>query len=125
MQKSLALALVATGLLTGSSVFAQEAAETGFNNFLLASPSIVSPSQNYQVKQGRFEGMLGLSNTKAEGKNDGPEIEAKETGLALGGFYALNPMIVLGIDLRYATGDVEGADYNSTELTPAIAWNVT
>lgn len=123
MQKTLRLALLCSGFLLGSNVYSQEA---GFNNFLLRSPSIVSPSQNYQVKKGRFEADLGLIAGNYDPKAPGADEEDTDGFEAgVGVFYSPSAFYVLGLDIAHAsseTGDLEG---ESTEITPAGSFNVT
>jgi hypothetical protein len=100
-----------------------------FENFLLSSPSIVSPSQYYQVKGGRFEALAGVLSGTDEDKASGTESDSSGQLLGAGYAQALSSQLVLGADLRYAAvktdvgaGDVEGS---STEIRPTVAFTLT
>lgn len=107
---------------------AQEQGAT-FENFLLSSPSIVSPSQYYQVTGGRFEALAGVLNGTTKSKPAGTEFDS--TGQLLGAGYAqaLSSQLVLGADVTYAasktdfgTGDIE---FNNTTIAPKVAFAIS
>lgn len=117
------LALAAVGVFSASAV---HAAEGPFNNFLLRSPSIISPSQNYQVQQGRFEGYLGAVNGSIDPKAPATSnLDVSGTEIAAAALYALNPMAVIGIDIDYLNSKFESDKANSTEISPSVALTLT
>jgi hypothetical protein len=101
-----------------------------FENFLLSSPSIVSPSQYYQVKGGRFEALVGMRSGTYETKGTGG-VEADLSGQALGAGYAqaLSSQLVLAADVSYNTTKVEvsgtSAEGNDTEIRPTVAFSIS
>ncbi|MBC7658965.1 MAG: porin [Chitinophagaceae bacterium] len=121
---SLGLGVVCLGLLSAKG-FAQEAP---FNNLLLLSPQIISPSQTYQVtKAGRFEGYLGLLNgkIKPKGTANGGDTDVTGTDVGIDAYYAVNPMATVGVKLDYANGKASSLKNDSTEITPSVAVNLT
>jgi hypothetical protein len=102
--------------------------EAGFENFLLSSPSIVSPSQHYQVKAGRFEALAGLRDGTYESKPNGPEFDTGGQNLGIGYHQALG-QLVLGAEILYDTNTQEGngADLegNSTAILPSVAFAIS
>lgn len=125
MQKSLGFALVFSGCFIGSEVYSQEGG-AAFNNFLLRSPSIISPSQNYQVKKGRFEADLGLLNGSVDPKAAGAdEVDVKGTELGVAAYYSPSAFYVVGADINYETTEADDLKSNSTEITPAVTLNFT
>lgn len=101
-----------------------------FENFLLSSPSIVSPSQYYQVKGGRFEALVGLKSGTYETKGAGGG-EADISGQSLGAGYAqaLSSQLVLGADVLYNTSKFEVGNTtlegNDTEIRPTVAFSIS
>lgn len=117
------VALVAVGVFSASAVYAEEGA---FNNFLLRSPSIISPSQNYQVKQGRFEGYLGAVNGSIDPKLTGTsKLDVSGTEVGVAALYAVSPMAVIGVDVDYFNSKVEDFKSNSTEISPTVDLTLT
>lgn len=115
--------LAAAAVFTSAGAFAQEAT---FNNFLLRSPSIVSPSQNYQVKQGRFEGYLGSVNGTIDPKTEGVgDIDVNGFEAGVGAQYAVSPMAVIGVEVDYLNTDADDADSTATEISPTVAFTLT
>jgi hypothetical protein len=113
--------LTGTALCAGTATAQTPAA--GFDNFLLRSPSIVSPSQHYQVPRGRFEADLGVINgdvdAKAPGASDG-SVNGLEA--AVGGFYSPDPVAVIGLTVDYRNTEANSLDATSTEITPSVAF---
>lgn len=117
------VAVAAAGVFTASAVHAEEGA---FNNFLLRSPSIISPSQNYQVKAGRFEGYLGALTGTFEPKAAGAKnVDISGTEIGAAAQYAVSPMAVIGVDVDYLNTKVDDTKANSTEISPAVALTLT
>ncbi|HYX35691.1 MAG TPA: hypothetical protein VE954_21555 [Oligoflexus sp.] len=118
-------------LLSASAVampaLAQEQG-AAFENFLLSSPSIVSPSQYYQVKGGRFEALAGLVNGTADSKPATSEADISGQNLAAGYAQALSSQLVLGADVHYVTSELEnaGAEFtgSETEIKPTVAFSL-
>lgn len=106
------------------------AEEHDFENFLLSSPSIISPSQFYQVKGGRFEAQAGILNGSLESK-DPTDGDADISGNILGVGYAqaLNQQLVLAADVDYLSRKVEsdGSKYETTEtvIRPTVSFSVS
>lgn len=100
-----------------------------FENFLLSSPSIVSPSQYYQVKGGRFEAMAGVLNFTSEDKDSGEEFDSSGQVLGAGYAQALSSQLVLGADVRYigTKTDFQPSDLesSSTEIRPTVAFSLS
>ncbi|WP_218110193.1 hypothetical protein [Oligoflexus tunisiensis] len=107
--------------------FAQEEG-AGFENFLLSSPSIVSPSQHYQVTAGRFEALAGLLSGSYEVKPGGTEIDLEGQSLAAAYHQALGQM-VLGADIHYDTSKQEGGGFDlegsETAIRPSLAFAIS
>jgi len=123
LKHSLPVTLIAMGLLSGSGLYA---AEGTFNNFLLRSPSIVSPSQNYQVTQGRFEGYIGSVNGSVDPKAANlDDIDTNGTEIGVAGHYAVSPMAVIGIDVDYENKKSGEEKSNTTEISPSVAFTLT
>jgi hypothetical protein len=104
--------------------------EAGFENFLLSSPSIVSPSQHYQVKAGRFEALAGLSDGTFKVKQAGTETESDIDGQSLAvAYYQGLGQMVLGADLHYSTSKQKGGgiefDDNETVIRPSLAYGIS
>jgi hypothetical protein len=101
-----------------------------FENFLLSSPSIVSPSQYYQVKGGRFEALVGLRSGTFESKGaGGTEVDLSGQALGAGYAQALSSQLVLGADVTYDTAKFEvggtTSENTSTEITPTVAFSIS
>jgi hypothetical protein len=102
---------------------------SGFDNFLLSSPSIVSPSQYYQVKAGRFEALAGVLSGTFETKPVTTDIDFSSQTLTAGYAQALSNQIVLGADARFVNNSVDfgGSESESsdTEITPKLAFSIS
>jgi hypothetical protein len=101
-----------------------------FENFLLSSPSIVSPSQYYQVKGGRFEALVGLKSGTYESKGaGGTEFDLNGQALGAGYAQALSSQLVLGADVYYNTFklEVDGSsqENKATEIRPTVAFSIS
>ncbi len=102
------------------------AEEQGFDNFLLSSPSIMSPSQYYQVKGGRFEALLATGSSSFESKPSG--VTNDSTNQALEAGYAqglMNNQLVIGADISFDTLTQDDDKDTETTLKPTVAFNVT
>ncbi len=118
-------------LLSASAVampaLAQEQG-AAFENFLLSSPSIISPSQYYQVKGGRFEALAGIVNGTADSKPATSEADISGQNLAAGYAQALSSQLVLGADVHYVSSTLEngGAEFTGTEteIKPTVAFSL-
>jgi hypothetical protein len=118
-------------LVLAPSLLASEG--NGFDNYLLSSPSIISPSQLYQVKKTRGEATLlllsGSFETKALGADS--KVDVSGTGLGLGLALPLaGGRIVGALDITQVTQKNEGeggeGDKSSElDLAPAISFSVT
>jgi len=101
----------------------------GFENFLLSSPSIVSPSQYYQVKGGRFEALAGLLSGTFETKPATTDTDVSGQTLAAGYAQALSSQLVLAADVYFdqSTSDFGGIDIESseTEIAPKVAFSIS
>ncbi len=122
--KSILLSLSAVSM----PALAQEQ-EAGFENFLLYSPSIVSPSQHYQVKGGHFEALAGLTNGTIKDKASGDSWDSKGQVLGAGYAQALSNQLVLGADVRYigSKTTLDNGDYENsvTEIRPSVAFGLS
>ncbi|HET9237309.1 MAG TPA: porin [Oligoflexus sp.] len=100
-----------------------------FENFLLSSPSIVSPSQYYQVKGGRFEALAGVIKSTDTDKDTDTDTDRNGTQLGAGYAQALSSQLVLGAHVKYAsdTRDVTPDDLETTatEIRPSVAFSVS
>lgn len=98
----------------------------GFENFLLNSPSIVSPSQYYQVTGGRFEALAGLLNGSFDTKPAGTSADISGNALGAGYAQALNNQLVLGADVNYFSRKLEGSGFEfedtETHIKPTVAF---
>lgn len=100
-----------------------------FENFLLSSPSIVSPSQYYQVKGGRFEALVGVVNGTDTDKDTDTETDSNGTQLGAGYAQALSSQLVLGADVKYVSGKQDGTpddlEISGTEIRPSVAFSLS
>ena len=114
------------GLLS-KSAFAEE---QNFENFLLKSHSIVSPSQYYQVKGGRFEGLA--SSLSGSLKDKGPSVGSVNlsgyevaAGVAQG---VINNQLVVAAEVDTNRSSAKfGTATNrvtTTEIKPAVALSI-
>jgi hypothetical protein len=133
LKKDLMMKLSAKCMLLSVSAMslpalAQEQGE-GFENFLLSSPSIVSPSQYYQVKGGRFEAIAGVKSGTSETKPATTDTDLSGQILGAGYAQALSSQLVLGADVIYNTEKQEagGADLedSKTEIRPTVAFSIS
>lgn len=100
-----------------------------FENFLLSSPSIVSPSQYYQVKGGRFEAIAGVKSGTAEIKSANVDVDLSGQILGAGYAQALSSQLVLGADVLYNVDKREAggqdSEDNETEIRPTVAFSIS
>lgn len=108
-----------------SAVATPAFAEDGsFHNVLLESPSIVSPSQIYQVQpKGLVEASIGIQDGTIDPKAEGLENEdSKSTILAVGGAFVPAEDWVLNLDVRNEENKTGDNKFTGTEFRPTVAY---
>lgn len=123
MRSLLPILVLTAPLATATATFAEEGT---FHNFLIESPSIISPSQYYQVTpDGRAEAFIGVEDGKEDLDEVGiPDQDIKTTHIALGLAYVPLSDLVLNLDLVNIDSEIGELDVTLTGVRVSAAYNV-
>ncbi len=102
--------------------------DPGFHNFLSVSPSIVAPSQYYQVKEDiRAEGFLSLVNGTLHYKDQRVSRDVDLAGHeeSASGFVNLGGGLLVGVETLFENRDYKDTEkhYNTT-ITPSLTYSI-